>query len=151
MDGLSAAASIIAVIQITHAVAGALKDLYRDVRDARVEIERLYDSVTSVEIVTNALDDLLKRNDGVGILNASLLEDPHGPLKQALLELETVKDRLEVKVADGSRFEKMKLSAKQSLKRSVGWHFKKEEVLAIAARLEKRVSTLTTNNTLNTL
>lgn len=150
MDGLSATASVIAVIQITQSVGRFLKALYRDVRNARTEIERLYDSVTSLEFVTKELDGLLKRHD-TGLLNASLLEDPHGPLKQALLELKTLKDRLDVQVVDGSRFEKMKLSTKHSAKRSVGWHFKKDEVLAVAVRLEKHVSTLMMNTTVNIL
>ena len=129
MDDPSAAASVIAVIRIIQSVDRFLKDLYRDFRDAQTEIERLYDSVISLEIVTKELDGLLKRHDA-GLLDVLLLEDLHGPLEPALSELKAVKDRLKVQVIDSSRFEKMKLSVKHSAKRSVGWHFKKDEVLA---------------------
>ena len=40
MDGLSAAASIIAVIQVAQAVGSGLKDYYEGVRDAREDIDR---------------------------------------------------------------------------------------------------------------
>ena len=95
MDGLSAAASVIAVIQIAQSIGGFLKDMYRDIREARTEIERLYDSVISLEIIAKGLEDLLKRR-GIEMMNASLLEDPQGPLKQALSELKIVKEILDV-------------------------------------------------------
>jgi ankyrin repeat domain-containing protein 50 len=149
MDGLSAVASVIAVIQVTQSVGVLLRDLYRDIRDARAEIERLYDSVVSLEIIARGLDDLVKQR-GIVMMNSALLEDPKGPLKQALSELQRVKEKLEVQTID-DRFEKLKLSVKQSIKRSLKWPFKKEEVLTIVARMENQKSSLILDIDVNTL
>jgi len=54
MDGLSVAASVIAVIQIAQAIGSALKDSYEDVRDARADIQKLYHSVRSLESILSA-------------------------------------------------------------------------------------------------
>jgi hypothetical protein len=75
MDGLSAAASVIAVIQMSQIIGGFLKDLYREIRHARTEIERLYDTFIRLDIIAKGLDDLAKRR-ALGMMNASLLEDP---------------------------------------------------------------------------
>ena len=149
MDGLSAAASVIAVIQITQSVRLFLRGLYRDIRDARTEIERLYDSVVSLEIIAKGLDDLLKRQ-GVEMMNKSLLEDQQGPLKKALSEVKAVKEKLDVQVVN-SRFKKMALSVKDSVKRSLKWPFNKEEVLDIVARLDNHRSNLLLDVDINTL
>jgi SMC interacting uncharacterized protein involved in chromosome segregation len=148
MDGLSAAASVIAVIQMSQIIGGFLKDLYREIRRARTEIERLYDTVISLEIIAKGLEDLAKRR-ALG-MNASLLEDPQGPLKQALKELKNVKEKLDVQIVDGSQFEKTKLSVKQSMKRSLRWPFD-EGVLAILGRLENQRSSLLMSTAVNTL
>ena len=137
------------MIQITQFVGVFLRDLYRDIRNARAKIERLYDSVVGLEIVAKGLDDLVERR-GIAIVNSVLLEDPNGPLKQALSELQRVKEKLEVQTIDG-RFEKLKLSVSQSRERSLKWPFKKEEVLNIVARLESHKSTLVFDVGVNTL
>jgi len=149
MDGLSAAASVIAVIQITQSVGVFLRDVYQDIRNARAEIERIYDAVVSLEIVARRLHDLVKQQNSM-VLDSALLADPKGPLKQALSELERVKEKLEVQSVDG-RFEKVKLSASQSRKRSLKWPFEKEEVMNIVARLDRHKSTLTLDVGVNTL
>ena len=56
-----------------------------------------------------------------------------------------------LKVVDGSRFEKLKLLVTQSVKRSLKWPFKKEEVLNIVARLEIQKSSLLLDVDVNTL
>jgi hypothetical protein len=148
MDGLSAAGSVIAVIQITQFVGVRLRDLYRDIRHARAEIERIYDAVVSLEILVRRLDVLVKEKHVE--LDSALLAAPKGPLKQALSELRVVKDKLEVQSVDG-QFEKLKLSVSQSRERSLKWPFKKEEVVNIVARLESHKSTLVLDVGVNTL
>lgn len=150
MDGLSVAASVIAVLQIAKSVGLLLRDLYRDIRDARSQIESLYDSVISLEAIVKGLDDLVKCR-GMGMKNAALLDDPRGPLKRALCELKIIKMKLEVQADDNSPFGKIRLSIKQSVKRSFHWPFKKEEVLAIVEKLENYKSNLLMDATVNTL
>jgi hypothetical protein len=48
MDGLSAAASVIAVIQLAQFMGSTLKDYYEGVWDARNDIEELYNSITNL-------------------------------------------------------------------------------------------------------
>jgi hypothetical protein len=148
MDGFSAAASVLAVIQITQFVGVRLRDLYRDIRHARAEIERIYDAVVSLEILARRLDVFVKEKHVK--LDSALLAAPQGPLKQVLSELGVVKDKLEVQSVDG-RFEKLKLSVSQSRERSLKWPFKKEEVVNIVARLESHKSTLVLDVGVNTL
>jgi hypothetical protein len=149
MEGLSVAASIIAVVQITQSLSALLRDLYRDVRNARAEIEQLYDSIVTFEIIAKGLDDLMKRRSNM-VMNPALLEDPQGPLNQALSELKEVKEKLEVQTIDG-RFEKKRFSVGQSVKRSLKWPFKKGEVMTIVERVKNYKSNLMMDATVNNL
>jgi hypothetical protein len=146
ITALGAAASVLAVIQMTQTVGLLLRDLYKDIRDARADIERLYESIVSLEIIAKGLDDLVKQR---ALKHLALLEDPKGPLKAAFAELKKLKEKIDVQI-DG-RFERLKLSVKKELKRSLKWPFKKEEVLAIVARLENLKSSLTLETGVNTL
>jgi hypothetical protein len=150
MDGLSAGASIIAVVQMTQVVCKTLRDFYRDMRDARAQINQLYDAVVSLESILGEMGKIVERS-GEDMINSALLTDPDGPLKQAQSDLATIKEKLQVRVSDGSRFEKVKLSMKQSAKRSFGWPFKKEEVMGIVTRLESHRKILMDDATVNTL
>jgi hypothetical protein len=61
MDGLSGAASVIAVIQIAQSVASGLKDYYEGVRDARADIRKLYNSTKGLEAILSTIQGLLNR------------------------------------------------------------------------------------------
>lgn len=150
MDGVSTVASVIAVVQITQAVGKALRDFYRDLRDARSEIEQLYDSVVSLETIAKGLESLVAKS-GQDMMNVALLEDPEGPLKKALKELQSVKTTLGVEVLAGSTFQKIKLSVRKELRRSIGWPFKKGDVMAIVQRLESHRNILMMDISVNTL
>ncbi len=58
---LGAAASIFAVIRMNQSVGLLLRDLHKDSRHARADIESLYKPMVCVEIITKGLDDLAKR------------------------------------------------------------------------------------------
>lgn len=150
MDGLSAAASIIAVLQVAQAVGSLLRDTYRNVRHARPQIENLYGSIISLDVIVKGMDALVKRR-GMEMINATLLEDARGPLKRALCELQIVKTKLEVQTVGDGLFGKTKLSVKESVKRSFHWPFEKKEVLAIVEKLENYKSSLLMDVTINTL
>jgi hypothetical protein len=147
MEPLSGAASVIAVVQIAQSVAIVLRDLYRVIRDARSQIDQLYNAIVSLEIIAKGIEDLLKRG---AMTNTTLLEDPNGPSKQVLLEIRKVKERLDVHTVDG-RFKRLKLSKRSSAKQVVGWPFKKGEVLDIIEILEKHKSSLILNVDVNNL
>lgn len=146
ISALGAGASVIAVVQMTQTVRLLLRDLYKDIRHARADIERLYESIVSLEIIAKGLEGLVKQ---CALMHSELLENPNGPLRTVLTELEILKENLDVQI-DGT-FERLKLSIRKELKRSLKWPFKKEEVLAIVARLENLKSSLTLETGVNTL
>jgi hypothetical protein len=91
----------------------------------------------------------MKRRSNM-VMNPALLEDPQGPLNQALSELKVVKEKLEVQTVDG-RFEKMRFSVEQSVKRSLKWPFKKGEVMTIVERVKNYKSNLMMDAVVNNL
>jgi hypothetical protein len=89
MDGLSGAASVIAVLQLTVSVGAALKDYYEGVRDARDDIHKLYGSIKGLERTLERLKDVVK--DASGALQ---FEQADGPLVGAKLELSELAGKL---------------------------------------------------------
>ena len=135
MDGLSTAASVIAVIQIAGFVASVLKGYYESARDARGNIQKLYHSVNSLETVLTALNDLkVRKSDSGLLLTTALLENPHGPLQQACRELESLRKKL----GDPSRFDKRIARIRQS----VIWPLQEKDVEKIVKVLDSHKSSL---------
>ncbi|KFY37882.1 hypothetical protein V495_06882 [Pseudogymnoascus sp. VKM F-4514 (FW-929)] len=58
MDGLSGAASVIQVIQLSAQVLGALKTYYEVVRDCREDLARLYDTIRGIEVILKYINGL---------------------------------------------------------------------------------------------
>ncbi|KAF7891938.1 hypothetical protein EAF00_008240 [Botryotinia globosa] len=57
MDGLTTAASVIAVVQLAQAVGGALMEYYEGVKSACDDVQRLYHSIKNLESVLKSVDD----------------------------------------------------------------------------------------------
>jgi hypothetical protein len=133
MDGVSAAASIIAVIQISQTVATILKDYYTSVRDARKDIQRLYNAVNSLEAIVTCIKDLDSTYDG-RFLSSPLLQNPQGPLQQSKVELECIRNVLGPPASTRKKLE----SAARSLK----WPFHKKDIEKIISVIDGHVSRL---------
>jgi hypothetical protein len=130
MDGISAAASIIAVIQLTASVAETLKDYYEAVRDARRDIQRLYHSINSLEVVLRAIQALDIRYEDF----SKVLKDVNGPLQSTLYEMKSIQKKLgpsTVFNTTASKFFK-----------SLTWPFQKGDVEKILVVIERNKSTL---------
>jgi hypothetical protein len=127
MDGLSAASSIIAVIQITTSLASLLKDYYTGVRDARADIQRLYYSMNSLRTVVTAIKQLNDRHEKSLVLAARLM-DQDGPLQSVLLELK----RIENKLGETSKDKSARLL------RSLKWPFQKADVEKMVLAIDCR-------------
>ena len=94
MDGLSAAASVIAVIQISGHVFDLCRTYYFEVRNARKDIQRLRDEVTSLQdVLTNVAD--LPDSPGSAKLSILGLNQSDGPLQQCRTELTELATKLE--------------------------------------------------------
>lgn len=134
MDGLSGAASVIAVIQIAQTIGSALKDYYEDVRDARADIQKLYHSVRSLESILSCIGDVINRRDGEPLLFSSLFTNPSGPLRQSELELHKLRLELNISPKTKHGFGK----AVQSMT----WPFKRNDVEKAVDTIDRHKSSL---------
>jgi hypothetical protein len=134
MDGLSSAASVIAVIQIAQSIGSALKDYYESVRDAREDIRKLYDSVKSLEIILSTIQNLLNLRRDEALLNSALLKGPSGPLKQAELELQKLNTQLKILPSHQRGLGKAL--------RSLTWPFFKKDVEKAVVCIDRHKSSL---------
>ncbi|CAG8974637.1 hypothetical protein HYALB_00012105 [Hymenoscyphus albidus] len=82
MDGISAAASVVAIVDIASKVASLLKDYYEGVKNAQDDIKRLYGSIQSLQVTLSRVYDILNKEQGV--VKPELFTDPSGPLNQSI-------------------------------------------------------------------
>ena len=125
MDGLSNAASIIAVLQLTGAVIGYLND----VKHAPKECQQCTIEASNIQnLLINLRYRLEQRQGQAGdpwFTAVQALNIENGPLDQYKQALEQLRSRLEIQ--DGV----------QKVKRQLLWKFSKEEVTSILARMER--------------
>ena len=123
MDGLSAAASIIAVLQLTGAVIGYLND----VKDAPKECQQCTIEASNIQnLLINLRYRLEEGHAGDPWFTAvRALNIENGPLDQYKQALEQLQSRVEIQ--DGV----------QKVKRRLLWKFRKEEITSILARMKR--------------
>jgi hypothetical protein len=123
MDGLSAAASVIAVLQLTVSVVGYLNDVKnapKECRQCTIEASNLQ------SLLINLRYRLEQGQDGAPwftAVRAIFIEN--GPLDQYKQALEQLLSMVEIQ------------HGVQKVKRRLLWNFKKEEVASILARMER--------------
>jgi hypothetical protein len=110
MDGLSAAASAIAVVQIASQVFDLCRTYYINVKNARRDIERLRSEITSLQDVLSNVIDLADDSGPSPSRVLGLLNQKHGPIQQCQQELEDLAARLELR-EDKSRMREFGLRA----------------------------------------
>jgi Na+/phosphate symporter len=93
MDGLSAAASIAAIIDISAKVASLCFQYSVAVKDAKRDIERLGRTVTDVKNVLEEVKQLLDRDDKTRLLTTHKLLDS---LKEYSQQLQAMKTQLKL-------------------------------------------------------
>jgi hypothetical protein len=93
MDGLSGAASVIAVIDISAKITSICYQYAVDVKDAKNNIERVQRKVGDITHVLEKLKQLLDSQDKKRLSTTYGLSDS---LKQCLRELEDMKAKLEL-------------------------------------------------------
>src|SRR5437773_9495870 len=87
MDGLSAAASVIAVVQISGQVFNLCWTYYSNVKDARNDIRRLRIEVTSLQVVLTKVAELADTPGSAKLSILNLLNQSDGPIQQCQTEL----------------------------------------------------------------
>ena len=119
MDGLSAAASVIAVVQISGQVFGLCWEYYSEVKDAKEDIKRLRDEVKSLQDVVTKVADLVDAPTAKPSV-MDLLSQPDGPVQQCLKELTELVKKLKPELEKN----KMKKFGLRALK----WPFVSKDV-----------------------
>jgi len=94
MDGVSAAASVVAIIQISGQVFALCQGYYSEVKNARKDISRLRDEVTSLQDVLTNVRDLADAPGSSKLSNLDLLNQPDGLIQQCATELEGLAAKL---------------------------------------------------------
>ncbi|KAI9765534.1 MAG: hypothetical protein M1840_007360 [Geoglossum simile] len=120
MDGLSAAASVIAVINISGQVFDLCRKYYLEVKDARKDIQRLRDDVTSLQDVLTNVAELADAPGSAKLSILGLLNQPDGPVERCRTELEG----LAAKLKPGQGNDMMKQFGMRALK----WPFSSKDV-----------------------
>jgi hypothetical protein len=135
MDPLSGAASVMTVIQIALTVCSALMDYYGDVSDARDDIQKLYNSVRSLETILSCIQNILNRRHDESLLSSALFTNPSGPLRQSELELHKLRLKLNVSPKSQRGFGKTV--------QSLTWPFKKKDVEKTVITIDQHKASLT--------
>jgi ankyrin repeat domain-containing protein 50 len=133
MDGISAAASIIAVIQISGQVINLCRTYYSGVRGAKMDIQRLREEITSLQTVLTKVADLANAPDAAKLSTLDLLNQPDGPAQQCLTELIT----LAAKLNPGQGKDTMKQFGLRALK----WPFSSKDVDKTITTIERHKAT----------
>ncbi|CAG8956490.1 hypothetical protein HYFRA_00003876 [Hymenoscyphus fraxineus] len=110
MDGVSAAATIITLVDIAAKIGKALKEYHDDVRDAREDIRKLYGSIQSLKSLLEQIIDFQPHQ--------THFRHDSGPLSQAQEELERLSQKVQVLPKDQRRRDKVYQSLKWPLDKS---------------------------------
>ncbi|MCJ1403803.1 hypothetical protein MMC11_007026 [Xylographa trunciseda] len=135
MDGLSAAANVIAVIQISGQVASLCRTYYLEVKDARREIQRLRKEVTALEDVLTKVAELADDPTTHEVQVLKLVNQTEGPVQQCQAFLTDLVTTL--KKGQGS--DTMKRFGLRALK----WPFSSNEVKACLETIARHKATFT--------
>ena len=132
MDGLSSAASVIALIQLTGSIANICGGYIQEVKDARDNIISLQRTVAGLEGVLQKLKELLQESHETRLPTSSLLVNN---ISDCLLCLEAVEDKIDL--GRGKRM--MKRLGIRAFK----WPLRRKEVDRIIIDLERYKSFFT--------
>jgi hypothetical protein len=131
MDGLSAAASVIAVLQITESVLSACYQYYKTAKAAQKDVLEVIATVTSLRGILDTIKFLFDESDG---------DDPRLPLLESLdVSFTTCKSAME-RIAERLGMEKNPKSSPKDLtlsfQKKLIWPWKEKEVRKILQSLE---------------
>jgi hypothetical protein len=126
MDGLSGAASVIAVIDISAKITSLCFQYSVAVKDAKKDIERLQRKVTDIKGVLEKIKHLLDGRDKARLSTAHMLSDS---LKECFRQLKELKTELEPV--------KIRKAMSRLGVRALKWPFTSKQVEKIVSGLER--------------
>jgi hypothetical protein len=95
MDGISAAASVAAVIEISGRTFDLCRTYYSEVKNAREDIRRLRDQVISLQNVSTNVKDLADAPGSAKLSILDLLNQPNSLIQQCQTELKGLATKLD--------------------------------------------------------
>lgn len=131
MDGLGAVASIIAMMQISGKIFDLCRKYYLGAKDARKDIRRLRDEMTSLQDILTSIVDLADAPGSANLSIFGLLNKPEGPIQRCRAEL----TELTAKLEQGN--DKMKPFGLRCLK----WPFSSKDVDKAIKAIERQKET----------
>ena len=126
MDGLSSAASVIAVIQLTGSLVKLCGGYIQEVKDARDEVFTLQRVITDLRGTLQDLQKFLDSNDGKALSTSSRLVSN---ITECLSDLRALEARLDLRKGK-------KLMRKLGL-RALKWPLKRTEVEGVVQNLKR--------------
>jgi DNA repair exonuclease SbcCD ATPase subunit len=133
MDGLSVAASVIAVVDISAKIASLCFQYSVSVKDAKGDVGRLHQKVTDIKNVLEQLQRLLKQDKSQLSTTRALPES----LQKCSKELEKLEDKLKDHLEPSQRRKAMQRLGLRALK----WPFTSKEVEKMVASLQQYENT----------
>jgi hypothetical protein len=130
MDGLSAAASVIAVIQISGSVASLCSEYFKAVKNAKNDIERLQGELNSLKTTLEGTLRLLQSSNGARLQTSQLLRDG---LRGCFSQLADLEKELKNKLNPGKTGKMMSRFGVRALK----WPFESKDIDAIIKTLKR--------------
>jgi hypothetical protein len=125
MDGLSGAASVIAVIDISTKVSSLCFQYLTEVKNAKEDIERLHRKVTDIKGVLGKIKQLL---DGPNKAQLLTTHDLSESLKECLVQMQILKTDLEPR--------KTRKAMSRLGVRALKWPFTSKQVEKMVAHLQ---------------
>ena len=135
MEAVGAAASIIAVIDMSAKVASLCFQYYSAVKDARSDVERLQGELERLITTLQGAQQLLESPDGKRLQTSQGMRDGLSDCSSQLTQLQS---RLEKKLNPGSARKAMSRFGFRALK----WPFESKEIDSIIKNLERHRDTL---------
>ena len=136
MDGLSGAASVITIINLSAKITHLCFQYSDAVKDAKKDIERLQRKVSDIQNILSEVGQLLNGPDKPLLSATNKLSDS---LKECFLQLQELETQLETQLKPRKTRELMSRFGLQALK----WPFSSKEVEKLVANLERYEQTYT--------
>jgi hypothetical protein len=135
MDGFSAAASVVTMVEISVKIFGACQTYFSAVKEARKDIQRLREGVLSLQDVLTEVRDLTEHPNAADKSVLGLFNQNNGSIQRC----EKVLRDLELRLDDGGDQNKMK----QFGLRAMRWPFSSKEIDKILEDIHQQKVTFT--------
>ena len=132
MDGLSVAANLVSIVQLSAQVFSLCQEYYIGVKQSRDEIQRLSNEVLAIHEILEQISDLLDGADAAKFATLALLNKNNGPAQQCAAQLQQIKTQLDP-------HEGMRKLGRRALK----WPLKSDKVNKMVLALERYKSNFT--------